>query len=129
VSHRIARASVTIQRELGPLISTHLKDPRLPGMVSVTHVDLAPDLSVAHVYISTPGNAEERTHAVEALQSASGRLGRELQEKIRIRRIPRLVFAADQTLEHGEEMSEMIDRVLQEDKKLRTRRDADSSGS
>ena len=125
MTHRAARAGVTIQRELGELISTRLKDPRLPGLISVTHVDLAPDLSTARVYISTPGGAEERASAVEALQLAAGRLGRELQSRIRIRRMPKLLFAADDTLEQGENMSEMIDRVLEDDRRLRTRRDSE----
>ncbi len=122
-SHKIARASVTIQRELGPLISTHLNDPRLPSMVSVTAVDLAPDLSTARVYVSTPGDDSERANAVEALQSASGYLANELKSRIRIRRMPKLVFVIDDTLAHGEEMSDMIDRVREQDRKMRTRRE------
>ena len=125
MTHKVARASVTIQRELGPLISSRLKDPRLPGMVSVTHVDLAPDLSTARVFISTPGDEEERALAVEALESAAGRLGRDLQSRIRIRRMPKLLFAVDDRLARGEDMSEMIDRVIEEDRKLRTRRESE----
>ena len=125
MTHRAARASVTIQRELGQLISSHLKDPRLPGIVSVTHVDLAPDLSTARVYISTPGDDQERALAVEALESAAGRLGRNLQSRIKIRRMPKLLFSVDDRLARGEDMSETIDRVLEEDRKLRTRRDSD----
>ncbi len=123
MTHRVARASVTIQRELGPLISSHLKDPRLPGLVSVTRVDLAPDLSTARVFVSTPGDIAERAQAVEALQSAAGHLGRELQARIRIRRMPRLLFEADDRLEQGEQISEMINRVREEDRKMRTRRE------
>ncbi len=119
---KTARAGVTIKRELGPLIQTGLKDPRLPGIVSITHVDLAPDLSTARIYISTPGDIQERELAVEALRSAAGHLGRQLQSRIRIRRMPKLIFAADDTLERGEDMSEKIDRVIEEDRKLRTRR-------
>ncbi len=122
MTHRVARAGVTIQRELGPLILTHLKDPRLPSIVSVTHVDLAPDLSTARVYISTPGDSAVREQAVEALQSASGRLGKELQSRIRIRRMPKLLFASDDTLERGEDMSAKIDEALEADRKLRTSR-------
>ena len=127
MTHKTARAGVTIQKELGALIDTHLSDPRLPDMVSVTKVDLAPDLSTARVYISTPLGGEERDLAVEALRSASGRLGRELQSRIRIRRMPRLIFAADDTLERGEDLDDMIDRALDEDRRLRTRRSADHS--
>ncbi len=122
MTHKIARASVTIQKELGDIISTVLKDPRLPGFITVTAVNLAPDLSTARVSISTPGSEEESALAVEALQSATGRLGRELQARIKIRRIPKLTFIADDRVARGEDMSEMIDKVMEEDRKLRTRR-------
>ncbi|MDA0232314.1 MAG: 30S ribosome-binding factor RbfA [Chloroflexi bacterium] len=123
MAHRIARASVTIQRELGPLISTHLKDPRLPSMVSVTRVELAPDLSTARVFVSTPGGDEERDLAVEALRSAAGHLAHELASRMKIRRMPRLLFVADDRIALGEDMSAIIDRVMAEDRKLHNRRD------
>ncbi len=94
-------------------------------MVSVTHVNLATDLSIARVFVSTPGGEEERTLAVEALQSAAGKLGMELQKRIKIRKMPKLVFEADDTLERGEDMSDKIDRAIEEDRKLRTRRESE----
>ncbi len=127
MTHKTARAGVTIQKELGAIIATHLSDPRLPDMVSITQVDLAPDLSTARVYVSTPQGGEEREQALEALQSAAGRLGRELQSRIRIRRLPKLVFAADDTLERGEDMIEKIERAIDEDRRMRTRRTVDNS--
>lgn len=123
MAHRIARASVTIQKELGELISNRLKDPRLPGMVSVTHVDLATDLSTARVFVSIHGGREERDLAIEALESAAGHLARELTSRMKIRRIPKLLFVADDLIERAEDMSGKIDRVLAEDRKLRRNRE------
>ena len=123
MAHRIARASVTIQKELGELISNRLKDPRLPNMVSVTHVDLASDLSLARVYVSTPGNREDRDSAIEALDSAAGHLARELQSRMKIRRVPKLQFIADDLIERADDMSGKIDKVLAEDRKLRRNRE------
>jgi ribosome-binding factor A len=124
VTHKVARASGTIQRELGLIISNDLSDPRLPEIVSVTRVDLAPDLSVARVFISVGGGADEMKKALEALQSAAGRITHELESRIRIRRLPRLTFMADDRIAHGDDMSQMIDRVLDEDRRMRTRRNS-----
>lgn len=123
MAHKIARAGQTIQKELGSLISLRLKDPRIPDIVSVTHVDLASDLSTARVYVSTPGNEADRAIVVEALQSAAGKLSMELNSRIKIRRMPKLLFTADDTLERGEDMSYKIDRAIEQDRKLRTRRE------
>ena len=127
MTHRVARASVTIQRELGPLISNHLKDPRLHGMVSVTRVDLAPDLSTARVSVSildNEGGQETLDLALEALRSAAGYLAHELESRIKIRRMPRLTFVVDDRISAGEDMNGIIDRVMAEDRKMRTRRES-----
>lgn len=123
MAHRIARASVTIQKELGELISNRLKDPRLPDMVSVTHVDLASDLSIARVHVSTPGNREDRDRAIEALDSAAGHLARELQSRMKIRRIPKLQFITDDLIERADDLNGKIDKALAEDRKLRSNRE------
>ena len=121
-SHKLERVNFTIQKELGSLISSRLSDPRLPEMLSVTRVEVSPDLSSARVYVSILTPDSERSMALDALQAASGFLGHELERRIRIRRVPKIRFFLDSQIADGEEMSELIDRVLEEDRKNRTRR-------
>lgn len=117
------RVSVTIQKELGPLISTRLNDPRLPELVSITRVEVAPDLATARVYVSIVGTDSEQKDAIKALQSASGLLSHELEERIRIRRMPKMRFLLDSRIAQGEDMSQLIDQVMEEDRKMRARRE------
>ena len=50
-SNRIGRINEEIQRELAALLRT-VKDPRVHGLVSITHVDTTPDLRYAKVFVS-----------------------------------------------------------------------------
>jgi ribosome-binding factor A len=124
LTHKLERAGVTIQKELGPLISTRLNDPRLVGLVSVTSVEVAPDLATARVYVSILGSEDEQKKALQALEAASGMLSHSLEGRIRIRRMPKLRFLLDTRIEQGENMSELIDRVMEEDRRLRAQREA-----
>jgi len=122
LNHRLERVNITIQKELGPLISTDLNDPRLTGIVSVTKVDVAPDLSTANVFVSIVSDDGDPAETLEALQSAAGHLSRELNSRIKIRRVPRLRFSLDTQLADGNELDALIDQALHEDRRLRSRR-------
>jgi ribosome-binding factor A len=121
---RGGRINHTIQRELGALIEG-LSDPRLSSMTSVTGVEVNRDLSMAKVHVSVLGTDEEREDTLEALRSAATRLRMEISQRIVIRKMPRLSFYSDDTMQTGANMDELIDRVLGED----SRRHADRDGS
>jgi ribosome-binding factor A len=121
---RGGRINHTIQRELGTLIEG-LSDPRLSSMASVTGVEVNRDLSMAKVHISVLGTDQEREDTLEALRSAATRLRMEISQRIVIRKMPRLSFFADDTMQTGADMDQLIDKVLGED----SRRHADRDGS
>ena len=121
---RGGRVNHTIRRELGSLIE-ELSDPRLSPMTSVTDVEVNRDLSMAKVYVSVLGTEQEREDTLEALRSAATRLRMEISQRIVIRKMPRLSFYTDDTMQSGADMDQLIDRVMSED----SRRYADRDGS
>jgi ribosome-binding factor A len=119
---RGGRVNHTIQRELGHLIE-ELSDPRLSPMTSVTSVDVNRDLSMAKVHISVLGTEEEREDTLEALRSAATRLRMEISHRIVIRKMPRLTFIVDDTMQSGADMEKLIDQVMGEDSRRYTDRE------
>ena len=118
MNRRNGRVNFTLQRELGVLIDKSISDPRLAPMTSVTRVECTADYSIAHVYISSLGDSEVRQGSLEALESASGFLRREINKRIQIRHVPRLIFHLDDTLIEGANMLKMMDDVAKQDSKL-----------
>jgi ribosome-binding factor A len=125
MNKRNGRVSFTLQRELGVLIDKSISDPRLAPMTSVTRVECTADFSIAHVYISSLGDTDVRQGSLEALESASGFLRREVDKRIQIRHVPRLVFHLDDTLLDGANMLERMDDIAKQDSKLPTNRFVD----
>ena len=107
-SNRIGRINEEIQRELSDQLR-RLKDPRVSatGMVSITRVDTTGDLRYARIYISTLDKTRE-TEVLKGLKSASGYLRRELGAALQLRYTPELQFVADDSIEQGAHILEML---------------------
>ena len=115
MNRRMARLNGLFQEELAELIRD-LKDPRLPPIVSITAVDIAPDLETGVVRVSVFGDDEEKKGAIAALTHATPYLRRELLHRIRIRHIPSLQFILDETIEEAAHILELM-REVSPDKK------------
>ena len=109
--NRIGRINEEMQRELSALIR-QLKDPRVNtvGMVSVTRVDVTPDLRYAKVYVSALDKSREKD-VLKGLKSASGFLRREIGGALRLRYTPELQFFGDNSILHGAQTLEILRRV------------------
>lgn len=103
------RVGHLIQMELSQTILRRVKDPRL-GFVTITHVELTPDLKSAIVSYSVMGDEKAKRDSQIALEKAKGFLQRQLGAGLELRYTPKLVFRLDRTLDHQFE----IDRILQE---------------
>ena len=114
-SNRIGRINEEIQRELSDQLR-RLKDPRVSatGMVSITRVDTTGDLRYARIYISTLDKTRE-TEVLKGLKSAAGFLRRELGRALQLRYTPELQFIADDSIQHGAHILEILRQVERQD--------------
>ena len=110
-SRRIQRLNVLFRQELADLIAFHLRDPRLPELLSITRVDISADLQNADVYASVLGDQEAKKAAMKALDAAAPFLRRQLLERLTIRRIPALHFKLDETIEEGAHILELMKQM------------------
>jgi ribosome-binding factor A len=104
------RVSELVHVRLSDLLEHKSKDPRL-AMVTITDVEVTPDVTRANVYFSVLGGEEARAEALEGLRSAAGWLRRELAQQLRLRNIPELVFRYDRSVERGERISAILDEL------------------
>ena len=108
-SGRPDRISSLVKRELAILISREMQDPRAQ-MVSVTAVGLSRDKSTAQVFvISSHPEPDEKDKVIQVLTKASGFLRKKLADRVYLKRIPKLIFTYDDSIEHGSRLSALID--------------------
>jgi ribosome-binding factor A len=111
MAHHIERVNSLIRQEISDLLLRNVKDPRLGTFITVTAVDTSPDMRHAKVYVSRIGSVDDRRETMGVLASAAGFLRRELGSRVRLRRVPELTFQWDDSLERGDHVLRLIDRV------------------
>lgn len=91
---RAERVGQEIRDEIATMIGRELKDPRI-GFVTVTRVDLTPDLRFARVYVSAFGDKAAQDKSLEGLKQATGFVRREVGRRLRMRLTPEVLFIYD----------------------------------
>lgn len=115
MSRRMERLNEQIRADLSDLMLREVRDPRLGGLISITHVDVSPDLANARVHVSVLGTDEEQTQALRALNAAAAFFHRELKQRLEIRRVPFLHFRLDTSIADGAGMLALINSVSKEE--------------
>lgn len=113
---RARRVADQIQRELPELIRQEVKDPRV-GMLTITEVEVNRDMEFAKVYFTTLGGQAEHDACLEGLKRASGFLRSQLSQRMQLRVVPKLTFVYDTSVEHGIQLSQLIESAIAEDAK------------
>jgi ribosome-binding factor A len=106
-SKRTVQVGGLIQKEISELLVRKIKDPRLE-MVTITGVEVSPDLKLARVFFSRFGDSAEVQRGLEGLQSAAGFLKRELGQRLQLRRVPELEFTHDTSFEYGDRIESLL---------------------
>lgn len=99
-----------MQRELADLLRREVRDPRV-GMVTITSVDVSPDLSHAKVFF-TMLDKKEIPATTQGLQRAAGYLRSQLAHRMKMYTTPELRFVYDESVERGDHLSRLIDSVI-----------------
>ena len=104
----MGRLAQDMKREVIAIIG-RLKDPRLEGgLLTVTRLDVTPDLDVAKVYVSVMGRADGPKPAIEALNRAAGHVRTEVSKKMHIRKAPRFIFVEDDGAAYAAHINELL---------------------
>lgn len=107
---RTLRVSSQIRRELADIIHRFVREPDL-GMVTVSGVDVSPDLKSARVYVTIFGGNFNAEQTVQYLNKISGLLRHYLSQRLTTRTTPSLQFVHDKSVEYGSHLSALIDSV------------------
>lgn len=110
MSHRTERVNERLRRELSDLLRDDIRDPRVSGLVSVTHVDVSPDLRRANAFVSVLGSEDERSATMRALDHARPFLRRELSRRLQLRHTPDVEFISDTSIETAQALTDTMRR-------------------
>ena len=107
---RNKRVADLVQRELAEIIPREETDTGVI-LVTISHVDVSPDLSFAKIYITCLDTAKSRTEVVDILNEFAGVFRRQLAKRLKLRIVPRIKFLYDESIERGARMEALIDSL------------------
>ena len=110
-SRRPDRVAAAIREEVANFLREGAKDPRLIAMVTVTAVDVTPDLRNAKVYVSMLGTESERASSMEALQSMASHLRPRIGRALRLRLAPEIAFKLDESIARAAKIESLLAQV------------------
>jgi ribosome-binding factor A len=113
MSRRLDRVAEACKEVLSEVIQREVKDPRV-GFVTITRVDVSPDLRHAKVYVSVLGTDEEVASSLEGLESSKGYMRSALGKHLRIKRLPELEFVLDNASAEALRLLEIMRKVAQD---------------
>lgn len=111
MTRRIERVNSVIRQEISDLLHRQVKDPRLGNFIAITEVSTSADLKYAKIFVSHIGSQEKKQETLQALNSASGFIRRELAQRLKLHNIPELSFQWDDSMERGDRLLKLIDGI------------------
>ncbi|MBG5986261.1 30S ribosome-binding factor RbfA [Proteus vulgaris] len=122
---RSQRVSQEMQKEIAIILQREVKDPRI-GMATVSGVEISRDLAYAKVFVTflnlSGGDESEEdmvANGLSALNEAAGFIRSLLGKAMRLRIVPELTFAYDNSLVEGMRMSNLVSNVVKNDEERR----------
>lgn len=106
------RVASDLLKELGMILLTDAKDEDFK-YVTLTYATVTNDLSFAKVYFTTLDN-ENKDKVLKDLNNASGYFRSSLADKLNIRHIPEIRFVYDESIEYGQKIEKIIEKINEE---------------
>ena len=108
-NYRRGRINDEMQKELAKVLR-QVKDPRVSeAFISVTAVDVTPDLKFAKVYYSAMTG--DKKEIAKGLKSSAGYIRRQLAQNLNLRMTPELTFFEDHSIAHGAHISKLLNSI------------------
>ena len=112
-----ARIEARIRERVAYCVGFELNDPRAT-FITITKAEITSDLASAKVFYTVLGTSGDKTRTAHMLEDATGFIRKQLGRVLRTRRIPRLSWIYDDSIEFQENIEEAIARALHRDREI-----------
>ncbi|WP_417380452.1 30S ribosome-binding factor RbfA [Gimesia sp.] len=109
-SRRLEKIAQAILETVSTTILLHLRDPRIRD-VTVLHVDVAPDVQSAKIYISIMGDEKTKALCMHGLESAKGFLQSKIADRIQTKYTPVIKFVLDTAVKDTMDTIRILDEL------------------
>ncbi len=112
--NRVDRLNSLLKEVISEVVINDVRNPKVAPLVTVTRVEITPDLQHAKVYISIIGTNEQKTGTIEALQTAAGFIAIHASKKVVMRHFPDLTFKLDSSVDEHLRIDAILNKIHEE---------------
>ncbi len=106
-SRRVERVAEAVREVIAEMLLRDIKDPRI-GMITLTAVELSPDLKYAKVFFSCVADEAGRQRSLSGLRSAAGFIKAQVARRLKLRFAPEITFLFDATVEEADRLATLL---------------------
>lgn len=118
-TNRMGRINEELKKEISQVINYELKNPNVTGMISVTRVNVTPDLRYAKVYVSIL-NSKNLKQTLDGLKESSKFIRSRVANTVNLRITPEIVFEYDDSEIVGEKIDNILKKIHEQDANIKT---------
>jgi ribosome-binding factor A len=104
------RVADQLRGELATLLARDVHDPGI-GFVTLTRVQVSPDLQIARVFYTALGDDKTRAASRKALERAAPFLRRQIGARLRLKRTPELTFIYDESIAGQDRIEQILNEL------------------
>jgi len=121
MTRRLERVNSLLVEVISEVVMREVKDPRLPGLITITKVETSPDLHYAKVFFSMVGGSDkDKQVALTILQEAAGYIAVTASKKVVLRYFPQLTFKIDDSMEKHQRIDDLLKKIEEEKNQRKT---------
>jgi ribosome-binding factor A len=126
VSVRTEKVASLVKEELGTIfqrtynINTH-------GLVTITEVQMSPDLRVAKVFVSIFSDEVRKKRTMELIEQSKPSIRSALGHAVKLRFVPEIIFYNDETLDRAFKLENIFQEIHEHDAKLKPQDDSNKA--
>lgn len=107
---RPSRVADQLRSEIASMLARDVHDPGI-GFVTLTRVQVSPDLQQARIYYTALGDERTRRESSRALERAAPFLRRQIGARLRLKRAPELRFVYDEAIAGQDRIERLLDEI------------------
>ncbi len=113
-TRRQKKVTSLIKEELSRLLVEEIQDSS-SGLITITRVEMSPDLKTAHIYLSIFGGEQKET-ALELLDKQKGYLRKSIASKVKLKYNPLLIFSFDLSPDYEAKIDKLLENIRKDEK-------------
>ena len=110
-NRRLRQVNQVLKEHISRILEQELREPEI-GLLTVTRVEVTPDLAEAKVWVSSYAREKSLSRIVKYLRSINNEVYLSLRNVLTTKRVPKVRFMIDENGEYADNIDRLLKRAL-----------------